>query len=225
MASTILQNDTTEKFVVDQENTAQNAMKETDPHRLEQRLRQITYGKNTLGYASYTKAIPKEKRRRPKKGEENTHPTTPDIHQMCSKRAFDGQVRKWRRQLHFWDPKPEEDEIKIEVVPEYAAPEAEVRPSARLGTPLRVDSLAEIEGRLREPVQADKPSCSGGPGPSTGSKRDTASGSVGQPTEVGQTAATSKRQRTISATVAPQKSAPDSIYDDWEEDCVLVSRP
>lgn len=25
------------------------------------------------------------------------------------------QVRKWRRQLHFWDPKPEGDEIKIEV--------------------------------------------------------------------------------------------------------------
>lgn len=24
-------------------------------------------------------------------------------------------MRKWRRQLHFWDPKPEEDEIKIEV--------------------------------------------------------------------------------------------------------------
>ena len=69
-----------------------------------------------------------------------------------------------------------------QVVPEYAAPEAEVQPSARLGTPLRDDSLAEIEGGLREPVQADKPSCSGGPGPSTGSKRDTASGSVGQPT-------------------------------------------
>lgn len=25
------------------------------------------------------------------------------------------QVRKWRRQLHFWDPKAEQDEIKIEV--------------------------------------------------------------------------------------------------------------
>ncbi len=43
-------------FVTD---TAQNATRETDPHRLEQRLRQITYGKNTLGYASYTKAVPK----------------------------------------------------------------------------------------------------------------------------------------------------------------------
>lgn len=24
--------------------------------------------------------------------------------QMCSKRAFEGQVKKWRRQLHAWDP-------------------------------------------------------------------------------------------------------------------------
>jgi hypothetical protein len=33
-----------------------------------------------------------------------THPRTPDVHQSCSKRAFDGQVRKWRRMLHEWDP-------------------------------------------------------------------------------------------------------------------------
>lgn len=31
------------------------------------------------------------------------HPHTPDVHQKCSKRAFDGQVRKWRRLLHEWD--------------------------------------------------------------------------------------------------------------------------
>lgn len=30
---------------------------------------------------------------------------TPDASQRCSKRAWDGQVRKWRRQLHLWDPK------------------------------------------------------------------------------------------------------------------------
>lgn len=29
---------------------------------------------------------------------------TPDVRQACSKRAFDGQVRKWRRMLHEWDP-------------------------------------------------------------------------------------------------------------------------
>lgn len=32
---------------------------------------------------------------------------TPDVRQACSKRAFDGQVRKWRRMLHEWDPEGE----------------------------------------------------------------------------------------------------------------------
>ena len=34
-------------------------------------------------------------------------PMTPDVRQACSKRAFDGQVRKWRRMLHEWDPEGE----------------------------------------------------------------------------------------------------------------------
>ena len=32
------------------------------------------------------------------------HPRTPDKMQGCSKRSWDGQVRKWRRMLHSWDP-------------------------------------------------------------------------------------------------------------------------
>lgn len=35
-------------------------------------------------------------------------PTTPDVHQACSKRAFDGQVKKWRRELHAWDQSEDE---------------------------------------------------------------------------------------------------------------------
>lgn len=31
-------------------------------------------------------------------------PRTPDKHTNCSKRSFDGQLRKWRRQLHAYDP-------------------------------------------------------------------------------------------------------------------------
>lgn len=34
----------------------------------------------------------------------NKDPSTPDVHKACSKRAFDGQIKKWRRQLHEWDP-------------------------------------------------------------------------------------------------------------------------
>ncbi len=36
------------------------------------------------------------------------NPATPDIRQICSKRSFDGQIRKWRRDLHYWDPTGEE---------------------------------------------------------------------------------------------------------------------
>lgn len=31
-------------------------------------------------------------------------PHTPDKYANCSKRSFDGQLRKWRRQLHAYDP-------------------------------------------------------------------------------------------------------------------------
>lgn len=31
---------------------------------------------------------------------------TPDVSAFCSKRAFDGQIRAWRRFLHTWDEKP-----------------------------------------------------------------------------------------------------------------------
>ena len=32
-----------------------------------------------------------------------TQMDTPEPKQSCSKRAFDGQVKKWRRFLHTWD--------------------------------------------------------------------------------------------------------------------------
>ena len=35
-------------------------------------------------------------------------PHTPDPKQTCSKRSWDGQIRKWRRLLHDYDPPLEE---------------------------------------------------------------------------------------------------------------------
>jgi len=70
---------------------------ETDPHRLSQRQKQITYGYRTLGYLRYRLLVPKDKRRK-------EHPRTPRKEQICSKRSWDGQVKKWRRELHKWDP-------------------------------------------------------------------------------------------------------------------------
>lgn len=66
-------------------------------HRAAQRQKQIDYGKNTLGYQRYTKEVPREKRGK-------ADPCTPDIHSNVSKRAFDGQVKVWRRCLHMYDP-------------------------------------------------------------------------------------------------------------------------
>jgi hypothetical protein len=37
-------------------------------------------------------------------------PRTPDIHRKCSKRAFDGLVRSWRRALHKYDPEGAQDD-------------------------------------------------------------------------------------------------------------------
>jgi histone RNA hairpin-binding protein len=63
---------------------------------MEQRQKQIDMGKKTPEYASYIAKVQVEDR---KQGE----PHTPRIEYKCSKRSFDGQVRKWRRALHEWD--------------------------------------------------------------------------------------------------------------------------
>jgi len=75
--------------------------KEEDEHRLYQREKQIEFGKNTDGYRSYRELVPKKKRTR-------EEPQTPDKYQKCSKRSWDGQIRKWRRLLHKYDPNAKE---------------------------------------------------------------------------------------------------------------------
>lgn len=74
---------------------------ETDPHRLDQRRKQIAFGKNTVGYIRYTTAVPKYSR----DPDNPMHPSTPDVRRKMSKRRWDATVSSWRRQLHEWDPK------------------------------------------------------------------------------------------------------------------------
>ncbi|KAJ3056220.1 hypothetical protein HK097_007703 [Rhizophlyctis rosea] len=74
----------------------------SEERRLEQRQKQIDYGKNTVGYQRYISIVPRQKRR------PRIDPETPDKHSKCSKRCWDGLVRQWRRRLHQWDP-PEGD--------------------------------------------------------------------------------------------------------------------
>ncbi len=76
---------------------------------MKQRYKQIEIGKKTLGYNLYVQAVPKKERRH----RDETHPTTPDHLQTCSKRSWDGQIKVWRRRLHFWTP-PTEDGKKAD---------------------------------------------------------------------------------------------------------------
>jgi len=84
------------------------AERETDAKRLTARQRQIDFGKNTVGYRIYTEKVPREERRR-------NDPWTPDKTVAVSKRCWDGVVRKWRRQLHEYDPASAEGEIVIDL--------------------------------------------------------------------------------------------------------------
>ena len=70
----------------------------TVAHRLAQRRKQLDLGKRTEGYQRYIAAVPRKAR------QEGVHPQTPQPRKACSKRSWDGQVRKWRRELHKWDP-------------------------------------------------------------------------------------------------------------------------
>lgn len=97
--------DVSQRFIVaDPPSSAKEKQVESDTRRLSQRQKQIDYGKNTLGYERYLELVPRNKRRR------FVHPQTPDIKQVCSKRSWDGQVRKWRTRLHDFDPPASENE-------------------------------------------------------------------------------------------------------------------
>eukprot|EP01116_Phalansterium_solitarium_P001123 TRINITY_DN10901_c0_g2_i1.p2 TRINITY_DN10901_c0_g2~~TRINITY_DN10901_c0_g2_i1.p2 ORF type:complete len:298 (+),score=105.57 TRINITY_DN10901_c0_g2_i1:112-1005(+) len=78
---------------------------ETNVTRLNSRQRQIDIGKNTIGYKMYCQMVPRDRRSR-------AHPKTPDKLQLCSKRSWDGQIRKWRRQIHLFDPDISEEDKK-----------------------------------------------------------------------------------------------------------------
>jgi hypothetical protein len=78
---------------------------ETDHHRIAQRQKQIDYGKNTLAYDAFVAAVPRSERRR-------EHPATPPVTQLCSKRSYDGQVKKWRRMLHEFKAKLDTQTLK-----------------------------------------------------------------------------------------------------------------
>ena len=70
-----------------------------DRSRLVLRRKQLDLGYNTIGYARYLQLVPRGRR----STNFRRHPRTPDPLRDCSKRSFDGQIRRWRRLLHQYD--------------------------------------------------------------------------------------------------------------------------
>lgn len=58
------------------------------------RIYEFVYDTNSLWYLL---CLFRHKRHR-------KHPQTPPKHVKYSRRAWDGLIRQWRQQLHFWDP-------------------------------------------------------------------------------------------------------------------------
>ncbi|CAF0835926.1 unnamed protein product [Brachionus calyciflorus] len=86
------------KYNLDKESLMEQI--ESDAETLRKRQKQINFGKVTKEYERYVEAIPKRKR-------ESFHPRTPNKFRKCSRRKFDGLVKKWRKLLHVWDENPE----------------------------------------------------------------------------------------------------------------------
>lgn len=49
------------------------------------------------------------------------HPWTPDKYKKCSTRSWQGQIRKWRKVLHKWDPSTESSDLNTKFTAQDAA--------------------------------------------------------------------------------------------------------
>lgn len=128
-------------------------------------------------------------------------PITPDVRQLCSKRAFDGQVRKWRRMLHRYDPAS----AGADCAATLRAPE----PKVAAGDP--ADSPAVNPAPPAAAAPGDKRRCRAG----SASAERAGSASVER---AGTVPGCGKRAR-LAAEVA---LAARSIYGAWDEDDVTV---
>jgi hypothetical protein len=108
---------------------------ETDQRRVDQRERQLRFGKETDGYLEFVKKVPLVDRL-------PEHPKTPEKTQKCSKRSWDGQIRRWRRQLHLFDPSEDGKKAAEDSLGESEPEEDEAEGSLASDSSLSLDSPA-----------------------------------------------------------------------------------
>jgi hypothetical protein len=86
------------KYKIDQEKLLKNV--ESDAETLRKRQKKINFGKVTPEYQRYIQEVPRKER-------QPYHPKTPNKFRKCSRRKFDGLIKKWRKILHVWDENPD----------------------------------------------------------------------------------------------------------------------
>ncbi len=74
---------------------------ETNAETLRKRQKCINFGKVTAEYQNYVMELPRKAR-------QAFHPRTPNKFRKCSRRKFDGLIKKWRRLLHAFDQNPDQ---------------------------------------------------------------------------------------------------------------------
>ncbi|KAF4669060.1 hypothetical protein FOL46_001649 [Perkinsus olseni] len=74
--------------------------------RAEQRAKQIEIGKMTENYLAYRTAVT------PRKRNPTVDPITPDPNERVSKRAFDAELKQWRKKLHSVEASPRQQGVR-----------------------------------------------------------------------------------------------------------------
>jgi hypothetical protein len=97
---------------------------------------------------------------------------TPDPKQECSKRSWEGQMKSWRRRLHFWTPEEQKEDEKfyenpqkdaeiaptvseLRPLPEVVLPTTEVEPMQLNGENSLLGKWAENSNSMAMELQGD----------------------------------------------------------------------
>ncbi|ANQ08797.1 Uncharacterized protein PCOAH_00029730 [Plasmodium coatneyi] len=87
-------------------NKSQGLKNKLSQAQINQRIKNINLTKRLISYERYINAIPKEERRKDMKND--WHPETPRINRNLSLSQWNGEMKKWRKQVHAWGNMSEE---------------------------------------------------------------------------------------------------------------------